>query len=39
MNIRAVSQAAKRIEARLKREKELSTAYRKALKILGETKA
>lgn len=29
MNIRTVSQAAKRIEARLKKEKELSTTYRK----------
>lgn len=38
MNIRAVSQAAKRIEARLKKEKELSTAYRKILKLLGEEK-
>ncbi|MCF7855166.1 MAG: hypothetical protein K9N51_10240 [Candidatus Pacebacteria bacterium] len=34
--ITSESQAAKRIEARLKREKELSTAYRKTLKILGE---
>jgi REP element-mobilizing transposase RayT len=38
MNIRAVSQAAKRIKERLKREKDLSTAYRKVLKTLGETR-
>jgi hypothetical protein len=38
MNIRAVSQAATRIEARLKREKDLSTAYRKTLKMLGENR-
>ena len=36
MNIRAVSQAAKRMELRLKEEKGLSKAYRKTLKILGE---
>ena len=39
MNIRAVSQAAMRMEARLKRDKELGTAYRKTIKILGEAKA
>lgn len=36
MNIRAVSQASKRMELRLKEEKGLSKAYRKTLKILGE---
>jgi len=36
MNKTSVSQAAMRIEARLKREKGLSTAYRKTLKMLGE---
>ena len=39
MNIRAVSQAAKRMESRLKAEKGLSKAYRQTLKILGEDKA
>jgi hypothetical protein len=34
----AFSQAAKRIEVRLKREKEMRTAYSKTLKILGENK-
>jgi REP element-mobilizing transposase RayT len=38
MNIRAVSRAAMRIKERLKREKDLSTAYRKVLKTLGETR-
>jgi hypothetical protein len=36
--VKSVSQAAKRIEARLKREKGLSTAYRETLKMLGEAK-
>ncbi len=39
MNVQAVSQAVMRIGKRLKREKELSMAYRNTLIILGENKA
>jgi len=36
MKVQAVSQAAMRIEKRLKKDKQLSDAYKKTLKILGE---